>query len=381
MLQNNRKKLLSLSGIVMSTLVIFFTNCSSKSSDSTLAVTPTPPLPQTVYTAWEPLLDSEIAGGITTFEGWSTPRFVSAPVNYPQLGGWTDSVTVSRDGLHLFFGYTKNDYSIFETTFALQPTGPSRTSENTTDSFQIFEASLQSTGFSVAYHPVNPGPTVWPASPGVNATQDVMAYTTFQFTPSYRTEILLARKVSGSWQQLGSLAAPVNGLGHCDDDNAFIIGDMNNATIYFESKRTNLAGTTCGSKIRLYYSTVTNGALSPAQEVPGVNGTGSDSTDTDTQIALSENKSTAYWTSIRDNKYGFFTADWNGTTFGNVRPMMLTNTFTPPFLNKIVRLGEPSITELPEGHIMYFMCAIAKEEGPSGPSQIQMRICFSKKPK
>ncbi len=70
----------------------------------------------TSFTAWNPPLGESVPGGIVLAEGWSTPKLVASPVNYAQNGGWSDSVSVSRDGLTLYFGYTPVDYFIFEST-------------------------------------------------------------------------------------------------------------------------------------------------------------------------------------------------------------------------------------------------------------------------
>lgn len=334
------------------------------------------------YSAWNPPLGEEIPGGVVLYEGWSAPKLVASPVNYSQNGGWSDSVTVSRDGLNIYFGYTPVDYFIFESTQVMQATGPVRTVDQTTDAFQIYQAVLGSRGFTVTKHPANVSASVWAASQAVNSPQDLMAFVTFIFTPSYRTEIFLAQKNGATWNQLGALASPVNGTGHCNDDNPFVIGNLTSATVYFESKRNDLAGTTCGTRTRIFYSEFSNGTFSNAALVPGVNGAGAGTDDTDNQFAILENKQTAFWTSIRNNTYGIYTADWSGGTFQNVRPAMLLSAFAPPFLNKIVRIGEPSVAELPEGYIMYFTCGIALGDTVSNePANIQMRICFSKKSK
>jgi len=363
-------------------LIIFFLALGNACKKSTGTSSAVPTTTKTTYSAWNPPLGDSIPGGIILAEGWSTPKLVASPVNYTQNGGWSDSVTVSRDGKTIYFGYTPVDYFIFETTQAMQTTGPVRTSDQTTNAFQIYQATITSTGFTLSKHPANVSASTWAASQGINLDQDLMAFTTFVFSPSYKTEIYLAQKSGNNWNQLGALGSPVNGSGHCEDDNPFIIGNLTSATVYFESKRTDLAGTTCGNRTRIYYTEFSNGSYSNAALVPGINGTGNGQYDVDTQFAVLENKQTAFWTSIRNNTYAIHTADWSVNTFTNVRPILTISATSPPYANKIVRIGEPSVAELTEGYVMYFTCGIAQgDTAGNDPDNIQLRICFSKKAK
>ena len=61
--------------------------------------------------------------GVTLSDGWTDLREVPAPVN--MSGASTDSVAVSADGTHLFFGYGRWDFPAFydSNNTVLNPTG------------------------------------------------------------------------------------------------------------------------------------------------------------------------------------------------------------------------------------------------------------------
>lgn len=335
------------------------------------------------YDAWNPPL-GEVVQNLTLTEGWTDARLVAAPVNTAGNGGWSDSVTVSRDGKRLYFAYTKSDYFIFESSLKFVSTGPDRTSDFSGIEMQIYQADLGPSGWLVRYHPINVPPPVFTGSPGLNSAEDLMVYNTYQITPSYRTTMRLAAKVNNAWTQRVPLPAPINSPAGCLDDNGFLVGSLaGGATLYFESTRTVLNGTTCGkTKDRhLYFATYQAGAWSDVQAVPGVNSRAAG--DNDMQPFLLEDKSRIFWMANRPSqgKLGFFTADWNGRTFENQRMVIGISTFSAPWAKKVVRLGEPNIAVLPQGSVMYFMCGIALGDTAGGaPDNIQHRICFARKP-
>ncbi len=243
---------------------------------------------------------------------------------------------------------------------------------------QIFNAKLSSTGFSITYSTANYSNAVDLGGPAINSTKDYMLFTAYPVTGN---KIKLAQLISGTWQVLGDLASPVNGSGGCHDDNPFLIGNAASGTVYWQSRRSDLAGTSCRSDQlqRYYYATVTNGTLSGAQLVPGL----SSSTSNDYEASFSEDKTKAYW--IRADTapaiFAIMTADWNGSAYSAVRPVISINNTTPPFDDKIVDIGEPNVVELPEGYLMYFRCVVALATSGGQPAQRQLRFCVSKKTK
>lgn len=351
---------------------LMFINCSTKSSNST---SPTP----TVYDPWNPPVGEAVAGGLATAEGWSSPYFLAPPVNQTTDGGWTDSVAVSRDGRRLFFAYSKRNgeqYLFNGGTEVID--GPARTTENNTKYLQIFYSDLTETGFSVTYSQANGSDSVDLAAPAINADQDLMSYTEYGGAQL----IKLAAFSGGAWTQLGNVAAPVNGVAgtNCKDDNSFLIGNATSGTIYWQSRRVDIQGTDCSNpsnRERIYFATVLNGAVSAAQEVPGLY----TATSRDYEASFSEDQSKAYWTRVDGASFGIYTADWNVNSFTNARPIIWINNFSAPWENKIVDIGEPNVVELSEGYVMYFRCLVALGTSGGQPSNRQFKICVSKKNK
>lgn len=349
-------------------------------SDSTggdLAPAQPPP-----YDAWNPPLAGPVQN-LALAEGWTDARLVAAPVNVPGRGGWTDSVTVSRDGRRLYFGYTKWDYFTFESSQKFSTTGRDRTPAYSGNELQIFQADLTPTGWTVSHHPVNATSKLSMASMGLNSREDAMVFNTYQFSPGYRTTMRLATRAGGSWSDAGALPPPINSSAGCLDDNGYIVGTLaGGATLYFESTRRKLDGSSCGKERHLYFASYRDGAWSGVQEVAGVNSTGKG--DSDMQPFLSEDLSRIYWLGSRPSqgKYGLFAADGNGRSFANARMVVGIRTFTKPWAGKVVRIGEPNVAVLPQGMVMYFMCGIAEGDTWRGePDNIQYRVCFARKPK
>jgi hypothetical protein len=333
------------------------------------------------YDAWNPPLGEPVRN-LTLTEGWTDARLVAQPVNTPGTGGWTDSVTASRDGKRLYFGYTKWDYFTFESTQKFAPTGPDRTSSYSGNELQIYQADLGSSGWTISHHPINLGVNISAASMGLNSAEDVMVYNTYEFKPTYRTGMQLATRSGNAWSRRGPLPAPINSSAGCLDDNGFIVGSLSSgATLYFESTRSTLNGSRCGKDRHLHFATYQNGAWSDVQAVSGANSTSAG--DNDQQPFLSEDRSRIYWLASRlaQGKYGIFTAEGNGRSFSNARMIIGISTFKAPWANKVVRLGEPNVVMLPQGLAMYFMCGIALGDTKRGePDNIQYKVCFARKP-
>ena len=319
---------------------------------------------------------------LTLNEGWTDARLVAAPVNVPGNGGWTDSVTASRDGKRLYFGYTKWDYFTFESTQKFATTGRDRTANYSGNELQIYQADLTPGGWSVHHHPINATSKLSMASMGFNSSEDLMVFNTYQFTPVYRTTMRMAARSNNAWTDMGALPAPINSSAGCLDDNGFVVGSLSGgAQLFFESTRRSLNGSACGKDRHLHSATYRNGAWSEVQEVIGVNSTGSG--DSDMQPFVSEDKAKIYWLGSRPSqgKYGLFAADWNGRGYGNARMIIGIRTFTKPWAGKVVRIGEPNVVVLPQGSVMYFMCGIAMGDTWRGaPDNIQYRVCFARKP-
>ncbi|MBK9294108.1 MAG: hypothetical protein IPM57_06620 [Oligoflexia bacterium] len=94
-------------GLTLATLlIVFFTNCKGKNSQDTFASTSVDPWDTPVSTAVD---------GVDYYEGWEDLRLLAFPPNVD--GGWTDSVHISTNGRSLYFGYNKQDFWTFITTF------------------------------------------------------------------------------------------------------------------------------------------------------------------------------------------------------------------------------------------------------------------------
>lgn len=342
----------------------------------------------------------KLVQGATLSDGWKDLRYVPAPVNVS--GGWTDSVAVTPDGRHLYFGYSRYDFALFNISVRDTPsslvfdvTGPARLGV-TADVFKIFRADLAGAGWTLAYPDVNdPDPAVSEASASVNEAQDLMVYS--EFAANGDATLYAATLSGGSWSSLGALSSygdpsgiyindAANCPGESGDDNGFIIGNYSSqVTLYWESHRGSVDGTTCGGKRHIYQSTFTNatGTWSTIQIVPGL----ADLADPnfgesdDSQVSFSPDGATAYWTSIRTYSgtptYGIFTADWDGSAYTNVR-LIVNHTTSPPNTGNLLAQGELNVAEVPEGWIGYFMCGVAQSEDDH---DLVLSVCRMRKPK
>jgi hypothetical protein len=158
-----------------------------------------------------------------------------------------------------------------------------------------------------------------------------------------------------------------------------VIGSLGkDLTLYFESNRSDPAGTVCrdDGKRRLYFVTYTSGGgFSAPQLVPGLD-SGLPNED-DTQISLSQDRKTAFFTRATNAAYGVFTADWSGSSFVNIHQIVMP-TLAPPFTGKLVLIGEANRASTPQGQLLYMVCGIAQSETANHDPATQ--ICFARKP-
>ncbi|HEX7927095.1 MAG TPA: hypothetical protein VF678_05850, partial [bacterium] len=274
--------------------------------------------------------------GVTIFDGWEDLRVIPAPVNVK--GGWTDSVAVTADGEHMLFGYSTFDFPKLNVGLHLTPpvvnfvkTGARRTGQ-TTDDFQIFQADLSNGKWGVTKQPAGNN-SYSEASASYNEDRGLMVFSRFDATTHDAT--LWAAVYNGSsWEAPFPLPGYLDADGvyinaatstHCPgeggDDNGFIIGPSTlPVTLYWESHRGSVDGTTCGGGRHIYKSTYNGSSWTPVELVPGV-GEGVD----DSQVSFSPDGMTAYWTSVRVYNsvltYSLFTGDWDGGTYANIRPL------------------------------------------------------------
>jgi hypothetical protein len=335
--------------------------------------------------AWNaPVGDAVV--GVTLYDGWQDLRMVPAPVNVS--GGWTDSVAVTPDGLHLYFGYSRYDFTKFFKSVkaggpvVLDPSGPPRTGM-TGNAFKIFRADLESGAWTVSFHPVNdPNGDISEASASPSAGGDLLVWS--RFDAGGVATLFLSNFSGGKWGPPLELPAgtPVKINGGCSDggdDNGFWLGSPGGKmTLVWESHRATPDASTCGKERHLYRSAYDGVTWSSIEPVPGLDIFGGSD---DSQVSFSPDAKNAYWTSVRlvnaTPTYGLFTADFDGAAYTNVR-LVATPIVTPPYTGNVVILGELNVADLPEGKIGYFMCGIAQSEDPN---EIALSVCRMRKPK
>jgi len=331
---------------------------------------------------------------VQPYDGWTDLRVLPAPVNVD--GGWTDSVAVTPDGCHLWFGYSRNDFTEFfagvnqmPPHVVLDPSGPVRPGMTGT-TFQIFRADLSSAGWSETYWSNN-DPAKLFASASVNAAQDLLVFSNFVGAASI-SELQYSALSNGAWSAPTPLphyaASPAPGeVGintSCDggDDNGFIIGSLAaQVTLFWESRRSSPDGSACGSNRHLYRSIYTSGVgWSAIAPIPGLNELAAPESD-DSQVSFAPDASDAYWTSIRSYQgvptYGIFTAHLDGSSYAGAHPIVVPTSMSP-FANKLVILGELNVATLPQGRIGYFMCGVAQTDDPH--AQVVLQVCRMKQP-
>ncbi len=368
-----------------------FVNCSNSGSDSppTPPIVVPPPDSGLSFDSWNiPTQDTPMLG-LSTAEGWSTPKLVGSPVNFLADGGWTDSVTTTRDGLELYFAYGRGDgHRFLFVDNAMVQTGPKRTDSVDTDYLQLYKATLSSKGYAISHVDVGLGSETLGA-PAVNATKDLMAFVSYS-GPSRKIKIA-GLNTEGTAQFVLNADAPINNPGNlsgCHDDNPFIRGTINSGIIYWQSRRTDAAGVNCpletdkAAPSRYFYSVITNGVASAPHAIPGLDVVGGSTYE----ASFSENGTSAYWVRVKGNPDGIFgimTADSSdGLNFSNPRPLIWISNFSPNWDGRVSDIGEPNVVETSQGSVMFFRCLIAK--GPdvnNKPANQQFKICVSKKNK
>jgi hypothetical protein len=340
--------------------------------------------------AWNAPVGEPVVG-MTLTDGWTDLRVVPSPVNV--CGGWTDSVAVTPDGLHLYFGYTRNGFTEFFRNFSTVVTGPLR--EGMTDPwFHIFRADLGPGGWTVHYPNVNTpqnGTTLFgQASASVNQTGDLMVFS--QFDNTGLAILNYSTLVSGSWTTAVALpgASPIinSGCAGGGDDNGFVVGSLGTGVVLsWESHRLAVDGSTCGGGRHLYQATYAASAWSAIQAVPGLNDLVTVPNSDDSQVSFTPDGLTAYWTSQRmylgTAAYGVFTADWDGVTssYINVRPVARP-TYPGPFAGKAVLVGEANVATTASGLLLYMMCGIANSDSidvNGFPNDVSLKVCVARK--
>lgn len=324
---------------------------------------------------WNAPLGAPVLGG-TLHDGWRDLREVPAPVNVD--GGWTDSVLITRNGRRLYYGYARYDFWEFYQSVStptpagvqLIPTGPVRPGM-TGDAFKIFQADLRPEGWRQSFHPLNGDPGLSEAAAAVNTAENLLVFS--RFPTGLPRAIYYSSKTAAGW----STPAAVPGVNSaCDDDNGFVVGDLQSGTtFYFESTRADNAATSCGSTHRLFRTYFPPSGLPTAIEpVPGLAG------GDDSQPFVSPDQEQIYWTSIRNGQYGVFTADLQPTgDYGNIRPV-LTGTTSVPYAGRLVLMGEANVARVPQGELMYLMCGISESESGGYPADVRLAVCVARRP-
>lgn len=318
----------------------------------------------------------EAVAGVTLFDGWKDPRVLDiATINIGS--GWTDSLSVSPDGKNLYFAYSKLDFSKFYySNAAVQEYSGASRPGMIGDKFKIFTANPVSG--EVSYHPGNlSDKNVQATSQALNEAGDMLitALWEYQGKGGSDPELALSKKINGTWTVPVSL--PFNTP--CRDDNPFIVGTQSDYVLYFESDRVDEAGTKCGGKRRIFQTIYTEGKFLPPALTPGLS-TVKDGEDT--QPSVSPNGKEMYWTSIRNSTWGIYAGDRSLKTgeITNVRSLALLN-LTPPFLGKMVLIGEANVAEFGDKYLMYFMCAVADAEKDGKPTSAPLKVCVMRKDK
>ena len=317
--------------------------------------------------------------GVTLSDGWQDLRALSPPLELP--GGWTDSLFAMPDGRHLLFAYEQVDFFDFFISKGMDQeiTGPplAGTSPRT---FQIFQADLGAADWQVRVHPIDAfDPTAVQASPAVNAAGDLLVFTKFEL-PSGHATLYGSTLAGGSWTAPARLS--INSAS-CNDDNAKVVGDLASGyRIYFESTRTDAAGTssTCGAR-HLFVAAFSAGSFGPVRELAGIPIPGGD----DSQPFPTLDEQHIYWSGVRGAQFGIFVADRQADgSYTNIHPVALANT-SSPYAGKVGLIGEASVVDLPEGSLLYMMCGVALDIHGGmtwhDADYIQLEPCVARRPR
>lgn len=327
---------------------------------------------------WNETLGDAVQG-VTLSDGWSDLRVLPAPVNI--AGGWTDSVAISNDGRTLYFTYTRYEFADIIDNVGLNVTGEARPGM-TGNAMKNFKAIFENGAWAVQSQlpaPFNSDANTWESSLSPNSTEDLMIWSRWDSSLTKATLYFRYKQDDGTWTAAQMLPSPVNNP-NCSNDNGFVVGSVaTGVDIYWESDRTDLSCTAGGAKKHIYHShfNPASNSFSAATLVAGVNGT--EPQDEDMQFFMTADKKQVYWTAIRSNFYGLYTAEFVGSAYMNARPVAQGNTVSP-FTGKLTFLGEINVTETSQGWLAYFMCGIATRE--SGTSHgAHLSVCRMKKEK
>ena len=334
-----------------------------------------------MYSAANPPLGDEVGPSLTVAAGWSAPRYLKGLPNLDNDGGWTDSVTVSRDGNTLYFGYSKrNAFQFLFKNGNEVIDGQSLTADHNTKFLQVFEAELGPSGYQVTRSGSNPSDAIDVAAVAINEAKNIALYTIYSIDPPGR-RVHLSVRSGTSWTPAGALSEPVNTAATtCDDDNPFVIGSSTAGVVFWQSKRSDTQGGACsdlGAPIRIFRAPVANGTLGSPQLVDGIASAGSK----DYEASFAEDFSRAYWVKVDATSFSIRTADGDGQTYSNSSAVVSVVNFMPPYDGKIVDIGEPNVVSLPTVDVMYFRCGVARSTVAGNASDIQLKICVTKRVK
>ncbi|HEY1558991.1 MAG TPA: hypothetical protein VGF94_29415 [Kofleriaceae bacterium] len=302
--------------------------------------------------AWNAPTGAALSGA-TLSDGWTDLRELSPPLEV--AGGWTDSLFALPGGRQLLFAYEQTDFFDFYISNGSdsEVTGPPLAGVSPA-TFQIFEADLEQTDWQVSEHAIDAfDPSAVQASPAANAAGDLIVFTKFAL-PSGRAKLYWAQRPSQAWS--APVEMPIDSVA-CNDDNAKLVGDLATGfAVYFESSRTDVAGTstTCGAR-QLYTATYANGVFSPVSAVPGIPTVNTDNS----QPFATLDQQTLYWSGVTQTAYAIFTATRQPDgSFGDVHPIVQP-TISGTFSGNVALIGEASVVDLPEGSLLYMMCGVA----------------------
>ena len=318
---------------------------------------------------WTAPLGSALAG-VTLADGWTDLRALPAPLAI--AGGWTDSLFATPDGLHLRFAYAPMDFfDFFISSGATQTiTGPQLAGDLATG-FQLFDATLTGSGWTIASDPVD-DPSIVMASPATNASDDLLVLT--EFPASGPTRLYYSSAGSGAWSAPAEVSI---GSAGANDDNAKIYGELaTSVDIYFESNRGSNAQRT------LYTTTYGSGAFTPVAKLAGI----ATATSDDSQPFLTADEQTIYFTSVRGNQYGVFTATRQADgSWADVHAIASPTTVTTMYAGNVTIIGEASVVSVTEGDLLYMMCGVAEDRHGSdtygNADYVALVPCVARRPK
>ncbi|HTR55251.1 MAG TPA: hypothetical protein VMJ10_31430 [Kofleriaceae bacterium] len=315
--------------------------------------------------------------GVTLADGWTDLRALSPSLEIPH--GWTDSLFAEPSGRELVFAYEQTDFFDFYISNGTDSelTGPPLAGVSA-PTFEIFQADLEQTDWQVSEQAIDAfDPTATQASPSLNQAGDLIVFTRFDATG--RGRLFWSQRVAGQWSNPSELSID---SAACSDDNAKIVGDLaSGLTVYFDSTRSDVAGTstTCGAH-QVYTATFANGAFSPVSASAGI----STLNDDNSQPFASADQQTLYWTALTQTQYGIAVATRQvDGSFGD-QHYIAQPTTAGTFSGNVALIGEASVVDLPEGSLLYMMCGVAMNTHGGmtfhDADYIQLEPCVARRP-